>query len=415
MNLKKILFALYAALSVSNSFAFSQKLDSSVAALTACDASFFQTLHQEKEAWKKHANIETVNAISWIKTTNRKQDNGNVYKFKAPIKAQGLTLTHFIDESSSIGENADFYYWGFKVTGTVDETAEQLKKFMVASERLRKVDDSYVRTELKIGKMPWLQAKLESGKIPRALTVERVLLIEADESQPNTSKVLCSIQGSITADVLQEIRPDIARAEYPTNIDPDMFEKTPIDAQALSYAKNFLDSHPMFKAKFKKVSYTVKNDGLSHAVQLTAEDTGLIFLTEHYGVFDVKRLTIAGEIQLKGGIVGRGSPVYGKQYNIQVQQKFDELGSLFSYEHLSQAESTSEIKVTCKIDEQFEATKIFKSLTGSAVQLICSRQGSKDKEYKAYIEDLGIFVNYKPASMFGGKAKPEYTEFEVER
>lgn len=158
---------------------YAQSVEKSFAAFTTCNGSFFKTLESEASAWRAHADVASHEGVGWIKTIDRNAAGGNVTELKWMPQVAGLTLTHYLDESLHLGSSGFYYFWGFKIAGTVDNVAEQLKPLIFHSSRLRKDKDVYARTEVKSTDGRWTAVATQSGSAPGFLTTERAF------SQPN--------------------------------------------------------------------------------------------------------------------------------------------------------------------------------------------------------------------------------------
>ncbi|MEO8122197.1 MAG: hypothetical protein ABI606_23085, partial [Rhodoferax sp.] len=278
-----------------------QGVDKSLAAFTACNADFFKVVASEAEAWRKYTVIDGSGDIGWIKTANRKTAGGNVHTLPTSPTATGLTITHYLDEESDLGPSGLYYYWGFKVSGTIDSVLEKLKPIVVSNTRLRKDGDVYVRTEIKFAGRSWLPIQTNGGSVPRPFTAERAFLIEKDPDVLNTVKILCSLQGDISSEMLQELRPDIDPKNFPAKLNPKLFDQTEVSEQAIQAIKTAAASSPKWQPKFKRISY---NNG--NSIEIINRGDGLLTINEDYSFYSVKRLSSGGLLQLKGRMGSNG-------------------------------------------------------------------------------------------------------------
>lgn len=399
--------------------AHSQSLDSAFATFTACDAGFFKSIAADQATWRAVAPIDGNDSAAWIATKDRKAVEGNVLALAGKPTVAGLPVTHYLDESSSLSLTSHFYYWGFKLSGTVDSVKEKIAPLVYDNKRLRKDDDVYVRTELRTAYKPWAPARTVGGVPPRMLTMERALLIENDPDMPNTVKVLCSLQGDLTAEALGELRPDIAPKDYPESIDPELFSKTPANEEVLKTVKLAAQNAAQWAPKFKRVTYAYKSGNDETPVTLVNTADGLVEVTEDYGVFKMRRQMLAGLVQTKSRFNTTGSIYVTKQLDLKWPADVAK-GSALEYQQTSQSVPTqpgdkaSSFGLKCVVGEALEASKIFSTLTGRAVTLQCT-DAKGVAQGRAFLEDLGIFIDYTPASGFFGSAKPKYTRFSVER
>lgn len=396
-----------------------QSLDKTFATFTACDAGFFKSIASDQATWRAVAPIEGNDTAAWIATKNRKAADGNVLELPGKPTVAGLPVTHYLDESSSLSLTSHFYYWGFKISGTVDSVKEKIAPLVYDNKRLRKDDDVYVRTELRTSNKPWAPARTVGGVPPRMLTMERALLIENDADLPNTVKVLCSLQGDLTAEVLGELRPDISPKEYPESIDPELFSKTPANEEILKIVKLAAEGSTQWAPKFKRVTYSQKSGNDETPVTVVNTNDGLLDVTEDYGIFKMRRQMLAGLVQTKSRFNTTGSIYVTKQLDLKLPGDLAK-GSVLEYLQTSQnvptqpGDKASSFGLKCVVGDAFEASKIFSTLTGRAVALQCT-DPKGTAQGRAFLEDLGLFVDYTPASGFFGSAKPKYTRFSVEQ
>jgi hypothetical protein len=396
-----------------------ESIEKSITAFTACDAGFFKAVAADAAAWRVHTGISGTDQLAWIKTNDRNATGGNVSEIQSKPLVAGLPITHYLDEASNLGSLGLYYYWGFKVAGTLDSVAEQLKPFVLNNARLRKDEGTYVRSELKFSGKPWLPVPTQGGRAPRPFTVERVLLIEADTTLPNTVKVLCSLQGDITAEILQELRPDIDPKDYPMRLDPQLFEKIQPRDQVLQAVRTAAAANPIWKPNFKRLTYSYATNSGDVPVELVNSGDGLVTVSENYTFFKVTRLMSGGFAQLKSRMNTNGLVYVTDQLTLEVPAKFEK-GAILSFNQTSKTEPVdmdrkpSSTALSCVVGESFEASKIFASLQGLAVGLVCTRD-NKEKTGKALIENLGVVVDYTPATGLFGSSTPRYTRFNIEQ
>ena len=397
-----------------------QSLEKSFEAFTACNGSFFKTIDTQADAWRAVTSIAGDEGRAWVKSPDRNSATGNVVELAGKPVVAGVTLTHYLDESKSLGTLGLYYFWGFKASGTVDSVLEQLKPLIFHNNRLRKDNDGYVRTEVKVGDRPWVAVATQSGKVPRLFSIERALTIENDADVPNTVKVLCSIQGDVTTDVLKNIRPDIAVTEYPVQLNPNLFEETPANAQVMQVVQSATDGKDYWKPKFKRLEYAYATRGDDVKVELVSRADGLVSVSEDYKVFTVKRLTSGGLVQLASRM-NRNQAV-----NLTDNLSFELPGALQNGAQLKFRQTSNDaplgpgsvphtVGMACEVGNALDASKIFATLTGQAVILSCTDIDNKKVDGKVFLKDLGVVIDYTPEPLFIGYAKPSYRRFIVER
>lgn len=420
MKKQKLAYVSMAAVLACGAFsADAQSLDKSFTAFTACDASFFKSIATDQATWRAHTPVEGTDTLAWIKTKDRKASGGNVLEIPSKPTVAGLPVTHYLDESLSLGAGSYFYYWGFKLAGTVDSVMEQIKPLVYDNKRLRKDDGAFVRTELKYSGKPWMPVATPGGSVPRATTIERAFLIEKDTDLPNTVKVLCSLQGDLSAEVLQELRPDIAPKDYPETLDPELYNKVQVGDEVMQQIKAVIQKSALWTPKFKRVTYSSANGRSEIPVTLVNTGDGLLSVTEDYGVFKMQRQMLAHFVQTKSRFNAAGSIFVTVKLDLDLPSEFNK-GQTLSYQRTGQnmpaetGQTAMTFGLKCVVGDTFEASKIFATLTGRAVALQCT-DPKGEAQNMAFLESLGIAIDYTPATGFFGSAKPKYTRFSVEQ
>ena len=404
---------------------------------TSCDASVFRTLHREAATWKTVVPLESIGDYSWIKVKNRLEDRDNHIDFTNSPTVAGLKLLSFIDETTDLDSMGLYYYWGFTVSGTVENVVQKLKPLIHNSERLRNDGGAFVRTEIKLPGSRWLPAVTNANTASGVYKVERVLLIEPDEGHKNVVRVSCSLQGGVTADLLKEVRPDIDPKEYPKQIrfdidpkdlqkqaSPTVFDDTQIPESVAKVARE-----TTWTPKFKKLSYTYNtklNDTTSTydsrvTVEMEAQEQ-LVKVKEMYGTFTVQRL-MAGMAQLKSRSTGTGwhdgrvhlttdlkmsvPAMFGKGTKLSVfwdvtpqpQKRVDE---------------ETQVSISCEVIDEIRAETVFPTLTGRAFKMACTYGKKLDITTKVFLEDLGITVELDSKSDYG-RWTNNFLQFTIER
>ncbi|WZB60983.1 hypothetical protein WJ970_25255 [Achromobacter xylosoxidans] len=205
---------------------------------TACDGSFFSSLHQDRKAWDG-VPLGGAGNVSGIRVPDRNDKARNSVVFKRAINVNGLALTEYMDwyvDGKSLGK---MLFWGFTISGRPAEVMERLRPLIKDEERLRKDGAGFMRAEVKIAQSPWVPAIVNSGAAAGLNKVERTLMIDLDESK-NEVTVMCSLQGGLTATVLKEVRPDMAEKEYPRELQAATFEDAPIPKDVAATAQSIL-------------------------------------------------------------------------------------------------------------------------------------------------------------------------------
>ena len=397
---------------------------------TFCDARFFRTLNQEAATWKSVAPLESNGDYSWIKVEGRREDRNAHVDFTEPPTVAGLKLLSFFDEVIDLDQLGLYYNWGFMVSGKMKDVIRKFKPLIHDRARLRRDGELHVRSEVKVpgaevkvpGASGWIPFVARSGTPVGLLKVERVIMIEPDKDDENVTRVSCSLQGGVNADILKEDRPDIYPAEYPVQLAEAFFDDVKIPENVAGVIRNI-----PWKPRFKKLSYTyIQENPVSAAdktpITITMEALdNLLLVREIYGPsFSVQRLRLAGPvwIQLKSRMSIGGGHVFlttdlkvSHPAVLKKGEKFS-VATTGRYQPARIPGKGRQSSRICEVGDEFGAKEIFPSLTGRAHKLSCTDDGTVTT--LAYIEDLGISV------ALGSRLKSKdqtyrLTQFSVER
>ncbi|WP_211466664.1 hypothetical protein [Collimonas silvisoli] len=182
-----------------------------VGALSSCQNNFFAMVGAKRDALEKLTTIKPISdAMAFIPVQDRVNEKASVVQFSAPYQDGKVALTGYFDEIVDLATAGKYYSWGFLVHGNVRDVAKQLVPEIYEAGRLRKAGDVYVRSDVWKDGHWQKNDQLAGGTIPQPGTVERVLLIEdAAPDFPGAVRVGCSLQGSVTVEMLKSERPDI--------------------------------------------------------------------------------------------------------------------------------------------------------------------------------------------------------------
>ncbi|MFG6490203.1 hypothetical protein ACG04R_26260 [Roseateles sp. BYS78W] len=184
-----------------------------VSSLSRCDAAFFQQLSTQKEALRPQAEIKPRAAASSFIVPSLTQPGSSRVTFGQPLRLHGLEIVGYLDELTPIPGGVDVS-WGFLVRGKLADVVAALKGVIWDGQRLRQQsqDDMpyFVRSEIWRHEKPdsgWAKEATVNGP-PKPGTVERVFMIETDEDDHGLVRAACSLQGDVTREMLQDLRPD---------------------------------------------------------------------------------------------------------------------------------------------------------------------------------------------------------------
>lgn len=183
---------------------------------TQCDASLFHALKENRNLFGSVLEVADRGNAATITVRNPLSDKGREQIFKEPIDVDGLRLIAWRDEVSYDVELGGFLFWGFKAEGDLKSVAQKLNAVLPSSRKLVDAGDTWVHPEIRMIGDPvgtWRPNTGSGGTVTPKGSVERVLLLESEA--PGQTSIFCTLQGSITAPLLQVLRPDLTSAEYP--------------------------------------------------------------------------------------------------------------------------------------------------------------------------------------------------------
>ena len=183
--------------------------------LSSCDATFFRAMKQESSVLENRGTLVQKGEIAYWKVPDRKVDENSVLMFSTPIDGKVQLLGYF-DDIVDLESMGLYYSWGFLASGSPETIAKIIKPVVVDGNRLRRDGEIFVRSEIRnvaVSNGEWIKNDgLSSGTIPKNNTVERVFLLEeAGEKYPGVTRITCSLQGSVSAQLLTSERPDIGK------------------------------------------------------------------------------------------------------------------------------------------------------------------------------------------------------------
>ena len=187
--------------------------DDLIRQLSSCDAKFFRAVKDNDSSLQSVAPLAYRGDIAFWKVADRKIDEKSVVMFSVPIDGK-IRLIGYTDDIVDLESMGVYYSWGFLASGTPESIAKVIKPMIEDGSRLRKDGEAYVRSEIlyttNAGSTWEKNNNLASGSVPKKGTVERVLLLEdAGDKYPGLTRINCSLQGSVTPQLLATERPDI--------------------------------------------------------------------------------------------------------------------------------------------------------------------------------------------------------------
>lgn len=182
-----------------------------IGALSSCQKGFFAAIEAKRDVLSPLTTVKQRSAgTAFIVVPDRAKEDASFVRFSAPYQDADVPLIAYFDEVRDLGAQGKYYSWGFVVPGEVDAIAKQVAPRLAESKRVRFADGVFVRSD-RWENGHWQADDQLAGDTPPAPgTVERVLLIEdAAPEFPGAVRVGCSLQGSVTAQMLAMERPDL--------------------------------------------------------------------------------------------------------------------------------------------------------------------------------------------------------------
>ena len=181
--------------------------------LSACSPSFFKYIKDHQNQLSLYAPIQAKGEFAHFQVKNRTASDPDSHDpqvlFTQTLDIDGLKIVGYIDEVVDLSMlKAGFYHsWGFLINNSADAVAK----------RLNNVSLSQPNTGLYIGNPQIIRATKSSivwdknnmalsGTVPGINTAEKLLMIEKTQQY---TRLVCSIQGSVTPMLLKQERPDL--------------------------------------------------------------------------------------------------------------------------------------------------------------------------------------------------------------
>lgn len=404
-----------------------QLSDTTLRELSACDASFFRSLHQDSAALAGSVPLATRGDTSWIKVPNRYQTKGNSVLFAAPLRAGGLTLLGYTDEVSDLGSLGRYYSWGFLMAGKADAVYRQLLPLIHDARRMRADGVAYVRSDVRLPGGPWQAFASASGVAAGRDKVERVFLIEPHEELQGVVRVGCSLQGGVDAALLREARPDIDASEYPAAPNAaGAFDSAPLPREVLAVTQAALAAAPVWRPRFKTLRFSQQSttpgqpDADTVVDHELRERDGLVVTSEHYSTFTMQRLQVAGLFQLRAAEKNDVSNSYLATSSLSLPLPASlSPGTRFQTSMTTMnvpakpGERPEQLITLCEVKDTLQASTISASLQGEATRFVCTWQKNAYVVESALLHDLGVAVQLRTVSKDYGESHYRYLNVQV--
>jgi hypothetical protein len=185
--------------------------------LLDCSPDYFSTLKQSASILKA-AGIEVLpkGSVARVNVKDRKDSLGTNWLIQSsrPLKLGSLRVVGAYD-LERVGNSYGALFWGLLVKGEPKSVADEVNR-LVGSQHALEFDGllGYARlkrADASQNSPKWQIIKpLPAQSIPQPGVIELTLEIApADESLDGVLKLGCSIQGSLTKNLIEQIRPDI--------------------------------------------------------------------------------------------------------------------------------------------------------------------------------------------------------------
>lgn len=400
--------------------AAAQMAEPTMQAFTGCTSRFFQVLAQDAAARQALPAMEQQGELAWIKVKDRKTAPDNLVSFATPVTVGGMKLLAYFDEVSDLEELGRYYYWGFVVDGPVEEVIGKLRPLVQDAQRLRGSGSDYARTEVRIGKSQWLKINTGAGSIPQANSTERAFIVESMEGNKGATRVSCSLQGAVSAELLKTERPDLGPADLPP-APPEPEEIAMPAANVLSTIDAAAPAGSVWRPRFRAIKMIAAYQGarpFKMGIEMKQVD-GLLRVREQYTSESfVDRLSFAGlqqlgfRIYLNRRATGK-APYLIEELTMALPAQL-EPGETLSFSSKGRDANDRNkpadlFSRTCKIGTTMAASDIHPSLSGQASILECKTSAGFKDRY-AFLQDLGVAV-----LISSGNDQISYPQFEVTR
>ena len=182
--------------------------DSIVETFLACDDQFFHKLAENRESFSEYVDLTTKDNVTFIPVESIYQSDKDKVIFKKPLLYHGLTITGYQNIFIPTNLSGQYYYWGFIFDNNQEEIINALKniKWLKYNENVYFANAKIYDRNAKPAQWQDNPYSID-GVVPRLGTIEKSLYLENVDNKQN--RVLCSIQGDLTKDILYKDRPDM--------------------------------------------------------------------------------------------------------------------------------------------------------------------------------------------------------------
>lgn len=180
-----------------------------------CDARFFESL-RDAHLPPGTLRLSDYGSVKAPTIMSPLQEGGTYQAFETPLMVNGVPMVGYYNQAETIKDVGNFLFWGFVATGSPQEVATKLKPLIVDNARFVSQGKAITRAEIRRVGDPMGQWRTEGLTGPGVATpfgfVDRVLMVDTGEAAlplAGRTTVFCSLQGTVTAPLLQVYRPDL--------------------------------------------------------------------------------------------------------------------------------------------------------------------------------------------------------------
>lgn len=170
--------------------------------LLRCDSSFFSKLYSQRARFKNVVPLATDKARhAWFVP----EKGSETVWFAHPVRTGELTLSGYWSQKSDLEDMGKYYFWGL----IIDESSEVVMATL-SDVKWQKAGDEYFTNPMikQSGSYKWqINTGAASGIAPAKGSIEKLAILDAHNGK---SRLLCSVQGSVTGEDLLPLRPDLA-------------------------------------------------------------------------------------------------------------------------------------------------------------------------------------------------------------
>lgn len=170
--------------------------------LLRCDSQFFNALYAEQAKFTHAAPLVKDNqGHAWFAPP---KDNAGIVWFAQPVHLQQLTLSGYYTQQSDLDEFGKYFFWGW----VIEESPQAVMAALPAAHWQSAGDDYITNAMIKRpGDNAWQVNNTAVGGIaPAKGSVEKLAMLSLTKGK---TTLLCSLQGSVTEEILLPLRPDL--------------------------------------------------------------------------------------------------------------------------------------------------------------------------------------------------------------